>query len=320
MKAIRVHEFGGPEVLRLETVPDLQPGPGQVLVRVRAAGVNPVDTYIRAGQYARMPALPFTPGVDGAGVIESIGAGVAAIAAGERVYFGGTQSGAYAGQALCAEGQVHRLPDRIDFPEGAAIGVPYATAWRALFQRARALPGESVLVHGASGGVGLAAVQIAKAAGLSVLGTAGSAKGRELAGLHGARHVFDHGAAGYLDAVVAATGGRGVDVVLEMLANRNLGKVLKALAPGGRVVLIGSRGTVEIDPRDAMSRDASILGFVLWNASATDLAALYAGLGAGLDNGTLRPVVGRRLPLEQAALAHRAVLEPGACGRIVLLP
>jgi NADPH:quinone reductase len=320
VKAIRVREFGGPEVLRLETVPDLQAGPGQVLVRVRAAGVNPVDTYIRAGQYARTPPLPFTPGVDGAGEIEAVGAGVTGIAAGARVYFGGTESGAYASQALCAEAQVHPLPDRIDFPEGAAIGVPYATAWRALFQKARAAPGEIVLVHGASGGVGLAAVQIARAGGLQVFGTAGTTKGREMAEAQGARRVFDHTAAGYLDALLAATGGRGVDVVLEMLANRNLGRVLKALAPGGRVVVIGSRGTVEIDPRDAMSRDASILGMLLFNAPADDLAAAHAALGAGLENDTLRPVVGRRLPLEQAALAHRAVLEPGACGKIVLLP
>ena len=320
MNAIRVHEFGGPEVMRLESVPDLQPGPGQVVVRVKAVGVNPVDTYIRSGMYARKPALPYTPGADAAGVVESIGKGVSRVAVGDRVYVAGTTSGAYAEQALCNESQVHPLPERVSYAQGAAVNVPYATAYRALFQLARAVPGERVLVHGASGGVGVAGVQLARAAGLNVIGTGGTQKGRDLVTEQGAHHVLDHRASDYLDQLLALTGGRGVDVVLEMLANVNLGRDLKVLAQRGRVVVIGSRGTVEIDPRDTMSRDAAIFGMSLFNTSEHERASIHAALVAGLENGTLRPIVGQEMPLKDAPRAHKAVMEPGAYGKIVLIP
>ena len=320
MKAIRVHEFGGPEVMRLEDVADPQPGPGQVVVRVAAVGVNPVDTYIRSGAYAVKPALPYTPGMDAAGVVDSIGENVTRVAAGSRVYVAGTISGAYAERALCHESQVHPLPQNISFAQGAAVNVPYATAYRALFLRSQAVPSETVFVHGASGGVGIAAVQLARAAGLTVIGTGGTEKGRQLVREQGAHHVLDHHAPDYLAQLLALTGGRGVDVVLEMLANVNLGKDLDLLARGGRVVVIGSRGPVEINPRAAMSRDASILGMTLLNASAQQLASIHAALVAGLESGTLRPVVGQEMPLEDAPRAHQAVMEPGAYGKIVLLP
>jgi NADPH2:quinone reductase len=320
MRAIRVHEFGDPEVMRLEEASDPRPGPGQVVVRVEAAGVNPVDVYIRSGAYARMPALPYTPGLDAAGIVEAVGPGVGRLGVGARVYVALSAAGTYAEQTLCDEPRAHPLPESLSFAQGAAVGVPYATAWRALFQRARAVPGETVLVHGGSGGVGLAAVQIARAAGLRVIATAGTPEGRDLVAREGAHEALDHGAPGCLDEVVRLTGGGGADVILEMLANVNLGRDLKALAPGGRVVIIGSRGTVTIDPRDAMGRDAAVLGMSLFNATAADLAAIHAALLAGLSNGTLRPVVGRTLPLAQAAQAHRAVMEPGAGGKIVLVP
>ncbi len=320
MKAIRVHRFGGPEVLQLEEVPNPKPGPGQVVVGVKAIGVNPADTYIRAGTYPRKPSLPYTPGLDAAGIVEAVGVGVTGFSEGARVYAAGTASGAYAELALCAESQLHPLPEKVSFAQGAAVPVPYATAYRALFQRARATPDETVLVHGASGGVGVAAVQLARASGMRVLGTAGTPKGRELVAAQGAHHVIDHRAPGYQDRILEITGGRGVDVILEMIANLNLGTDLRLLAPAGRVVVIGSRGTVTIDPRDAMSRDASILGMSLFNAGERDTAAIHAALVAGLENGTLRPVVGRELPLAEAARAHEAVMEPGAHGKIVLIP
>jgi NADPH:quinone reductase len=322
MRAIVVHQFGGPEVLRLEDLPDPQPGLTDVVVRLRAAGVNPVDTYIRGGMHAVKPPLPYVPGSDGAGEIESIGAEVNDFAPGDRVYVAAFDRtgrvGTYAERTVCSKLQVHRLPARVSFAQGAAIGVPYATAYRALFQRAQARPAEMVLVHGATGGVGIAAVQIAHAHGLRVIGTGGTDAGRALVGEQGADVVVNHRAADHLDAIARATGGRGVDVILEMAAHLNLDTDLSLLAPRGRVVVIGNRGRVEIDARQAMGRDAAILGMTLFNASEADLASIHAALVAGLENGTLNPIVGREMPLADAARAHEAVLQPGALGKIVL--
>jgi NADPH:quinone reductase len=320
MKAVRVHEFGSPKVLRVEEVPTPQPGPGQVLVRMRAIGVNPVETYIRAGKYARLPALPYTPGNDGAGVVEQVGPDVNQFRVGDRVYTAGSITGTYAEFALCKTEQVHSLPANVSFAQGAAMGTPYATAYRGLFQRAEARPGETVLVHGASGGVGTAAVQLARTRGLRVFGTAGSEDGLKLAREQGAHEVFDHRAPDHFDTIMNATGGRGVDVIVELLANVNLGKDLTILAKGGRVVIIGSRGRVEIDPRDTMQRDADVRGMVLPNTPPADLASIHAALVAGLENGTLRPVIGKEFALAEAAQAHGAVMEPGAIGKIVLVP
>jgi len=320
VKAIRVKEFGGPEVLQLEEVPTPQPGPGEVLVRIHATGINPVETYIRAGTYARLPKLPYTPGNDGAGVVEQVGMDVIEFKAGDRVYTAGSLSGTYAEFALCKKEQMHRLPANVSFAQGAAMGTPYATAYRGLLQRAEAKPDETVLVHGASGGVGTAAVQLARAHGLRVFGSAGSAEGLKLAREQGAHEVFDHRVPDHFEQIMQATGGHGVDVIVEMLANVNLGKDLTILAKGGRVVIIGSRGPVEINPRDTMQREADVRGMILPNTPPAQMASIHAALVAGLENGTLRPVIGKEFPLFNAAEAHRAVVEPGATGKIVLVP
>ena len=318
MNAIRVEQFGGPGVMKLMEVPQPRPGPGQVLVRIHATGVNPVETYIRAGTYARRPDLPFTPGNDGAGVVEEVGEGVAAFRPGDRVYTSGSISGTYAEYALCNAAQVHPLPAQASFSQGAAIGTPYATAYRGLLQRGAALPNETVLVHGASGGVGTAAVQLARARGMRVLGTASTERGRALAREQGAHEVFDHGAPDYLAEIMKVTSGRGVDVIVELAAHINLGNDLTILAPRGRVIVIGNRGPVEINARDAMSRDADIRGLVLPNTPPAEMAAIHAALVAGLENGTLRPVIGKELPLAEAPQAHRAVMEPGSSGKFIL--
>lgn len=311
MKAIRVHQFGGPEVLKFEEVPNMQPSDGELLVRIRAVGVNPVDTYIRAGSYDPKPTLPYTPGKDAAGEI---------VGTGERVYITGSVTGAYADHALCKSSEVHPLPQRLSFDQGAAVGVPYATAYRALFQRARAIVGETVLIHGGSGGVGTAAIQLARNAGLIVIATAGTDEGIELTKKLGAHHVLNHRKPDYLNEIANITSGRGVDVILEMLSNVNLGKDLIVLAMGGRISVIGSRGPVEINPRDAMKRDADIRGVMLGNATAADRVEIFAALGAGFENGTLTPIVGKTLPLIEAAKAHEEVMKPGAHGKIVLRP
>lgn len=321
MKAIRVHEFGAPEVMKLEEVADPQPGAGQVVIRVHAAGVNPVDSYIRTGTYASKPNLPYTPGTDAGGVVLAVGAGVKRVKAGDRVYTTGPNSGTYAELVLCNEAQTQPLPRDTSFEQGAAMGVAYGTAYRGLFQRAGAKPAETVLVHGASGGVGTAAVQMARAAGMTVIGTAGNEAGMKLVQEQGAHHVLNHSSEGYLDQLMKLTEGRGVDVIVELLANKNLAKDLTVLAKKGRVAVIGNRGTIEINPRDAMSREADIRGVTLMSASEQEYRAMHAALVAGLENGTLRPVVGQKIPLAEAARAHTEVMKPsGAHGKIVLIP
>jgi NADPH2:quinone reductase len=320
MKAIRVHEFGAPEVMKYEETPDLKPQPGQVLVEIKATGVNPVEAYIRSGSYARKPNLPYTPGGDGAGVVLETGKGVSSYQAGDRVYTYGSLSGTYAEAALCLETRVYKLPAKISFSQGAALGVPYGTAYRALFQKACAKPGETVFVHGGSGGVGIAAIQLANQAGCQVFATAGTPKGRRLVAEQGAAEALDHTSADLYEKLMRLTNGRGADVILEMLANVNLAEDLTVLAPRGRIVVIGSRGTIEIDPRQLMMRDALVMGMTLFNTTEGELAAIHASLAEGLSSGALSPVIGREFPLQDAAQAHKAVMQPGASGKIVLVP
>jgi NADPH2:quinone reductase len=320
MKAIRVSEYGGPAVLKLEDVPPPQVGPGQVLVRNHAVGVNPVDTYLRANVDGRGPALPYTPGSDAAGIVEAVGPDAGAVKTGDRVYVGGTVSGAYAELSLCQVAQAHPLPANVTFAQGAAMNIPYATAYHALFNRGHGEAGETLLVHGASGGVGIGAVQLARARGLTVIGTAGTERGRRLVLEQGAHHALDHTAPGYLDELLQLTGRRGVDVVLEMLANANLQKDLGIIATRGRIVVIGNRGTVEINARLAMNKDAAILGMALNHATPAQLAGIHAALVEGLRNGTLRPVIAQELRLAQAPRAHEVVMEPGHYGKVVMIP
>ena len=320
MNAIRVEQFGEPEVMQLVEVVDPQISAGQVLVKIRAAGVNPVETYIRAGIYARKPQLPYTPGTDGAGIVSAVGPDAGSFKPGDRVFLSGSLSGTYAELAVCTPDQVHDLPEVANFAQGAALGIPYATAFRGLFHRAQARRGEVVLVHGASGGVGTAALQLARGAGMRVFGSVGSPEGRELVHTLGADQVFDHTDPGYRQSILDATDGRGVDCILEMLANVNLGEDLRLLAPRGRVVVIGSRGNVELNPRDAMVRDADIRGMILGNALPEELAAIYKSLGEHLAAGRIQPIIGRELPLASAAEAHRAVMSQKAHGKIVLIP
>ena len=324
MKAIRVHQFGDPTVMNLEDVDGRPAGAGQVLVDVKAAGVNPVDTYIRSGQYAMLPPLPYTPGSDAAGIVAAPGSNVDGFKAGDRVYISGTVDGraygAYAERALCTTDQVHHLPAHISFAEGAGVGVPYVTAWRALFDKGRAAAGETVLIHGASGGVGIAAVQMASAAGLRVFGSAGTERGRQLAREQGAHEVFDHSATGYEQDVVARTGGRGVDLIIEMLANVNLVKDLDLITKRGRVIIVGNRGALELNPRAIMGKDATIIGFTNWNALPAELAMAHAAIVAGMQRSGFKPEVGKEMPLSDAARAHVDVMKPGAYGKIVLIP
>ena len=320
MKAILVSQVGSPDVMKLEEVADPVPAAGQVVVKVKAIGVNPVEVYIRAGKYPMRAALPYTPGHDAAGMVDAIGPDVKSFRVGDRVYTSSSITGSYAEKMLCPEQGVHPLPKNVTFQQGAAMGVPYATAWRGLHLRGRGMPGEWLLVHGATGGVGTAAVQIARAWGMHIIATGGTERGRQMVRGQGADHVLDHHAADYLKQAMDITGGRGIDLVIEFLANANLNKDLGILSHRGRVVVIGSRGPVEIDARQTMMRDSSILGMSLNNATPTELREIHAALVAGLADGSLRPVIGKEFPLADADKAHEAVMAPGAYGKIVLIP
>ncbi|MBX3289395.1 MAG: NADPH:quinone reductase [Acidobacteria bacterium] len=320
MKAIVVREFGGPEVMKAEEVETPAPNASQVLVKIESAGVNPVDTYIRSGIHAIRPDLPFTPGKDGAGTVAAVGEAVAKFAPGDRVFLTGTLTGTYAEYVLCNEDQLEILPDNVSFEAGASVWIPYATAYRALFQRGRAANGEIVLIHGASGAVGIAAIQWAKNAGLTVIGTASSAEGKQLASENGADAVFDHTDEGHFAAIKEFTGGKGVDLVIEMLANENLERDFEALAMYGRIIVVGNRGSLQFTPRLAMTKDADILGMTLFNAPPDKMAEIKTAIYDGLKQGFLKPVVGKTFPLAEAAAAHHAVINDKAFGKIVLIP
>ena len=324
MKAIRAHSFGGPEVLQLDTVDDPVPGPGEVVVELRSAGVNPADTYMRSGTYAIVPKLPYIPGGDGGGVISAIGPGVTEHKVGERVFVATALSfdltGCYAEKVKRKAPEVLSLPKGITFSQAATFGVSYPTAHYALFERGRARRGETVFIHGASGSVGSSAIQLAKRAGLTVVGSAGTSKGLELVRAEGADHAVNHTAEGYMKEVRGFTGGRGPELILEMLANVNLAADMDVAAKFGRIIVIGNRGEITINPRVAMTKELDIRGIVLFNATAAQVRPMMLDILAGVAEGSLRPVVGREMPLSEAAAAHRAVLEHGVDGKIVLIP
>jgi NADPH:quinone reductase len=318
MQAIIVKQFGAPEMMKLEEISVPQPDANQVLIKVIASGVNPVDTYIRSGTYATVPNLPYTPGKDAAGIVEAVGANITKFKVGDRVYTADSVSGTYAEFVVCKENQVGHLPENVSFEQGAGVFVPYATSYRGLFQKAKAKSGETVLIHGASGGVGIAAVQWTKNAGLKVIGTASSEEGKQLVKEQGADFVFDHSDENNLQQILEVTDGKGVDVILEMLANVNLVKDFDVLAKYGRIVVIGNRGSLEFNPRLTMGKDATIYGMALFNFSTEEEAEIHQEIYRGLSEGFLNPIVGKTFSLSEAAQAHYEVIESKAFGKIVL--
>lgn len=324
MKAIRAHSFGGPEVLQLDDVDHPVPGPGEVVIDIKAAGVNPADTYMRGGAYAIVPDLPYTPGGDASGVISAVGDGVTHLKVGDRVFagtaMGFNMQGCYAEKVLRPAADVLALPDNVGFKEGATLGVPYATAHYGLFLRGGSKAGEIVFIHGASGSVGTAAIQLAKRAGMIVIGSGGSDRGRQLILDEGADHAVDHTSDGYIDEVKTLTKGQGPEIILEMLANVNLAADLDLVKKYGRIIIIGNRGEVTINPRMTMMKELDVRGLALFNGTRAQMEEIMTDLLSGLADGSLRPIVGREMPLAEAAKSHEAVLEPGAFGKIVLVP
>lgn len=325
MRAIQVHEHGDPSVLQLHDVGKPRLEPGKVLVRLHAVGVNPVDTYIRAGGYGRVPQLPYIPGMDGAGVIEAVGEaadlrrGARTLGPGDRVWVCARGGGSYAEYVTAEPYEVHALPDQVSFEQGACLGVPYLTAWRALMQVGAGRPGQSVLIHGASGGVGSACVQIAAASGLHALGTAGTADGLAFVRELGCEAAFNHREKGYEQQILDATGGRGVDLIIEMLANVNLERDMGLLASRGRIVVVGNRGETTVNARGLMGKDSSVHGMALFNATREEFLECAAGVEGGLRAGWLRPTVQEVMPLKEAPRAHEWVMTDGKRGNVVLV-
>ncbi|WP_409179020.1 NADPH:quinone reductase [Brevibacillus fortis] len=323
MKAIQMSNFGGPEVLKCTEVDEPIPATNEVRVRLFAAGVNPNETYIRTGTYSfYVPELPFTPGFDGAGVIDSIGEGVKHFKIGDRVFVAALlakrNTGTYAQKMVCDANAVHRLPDSISYMKGASLGIPALTAYRALFQRAKIKPGENVLVHGASGGVGLLTVQMAKGFGATVIGTASTEEGKALVKASGATHVLDHITEDSIQTILSLTNGKGPDAIIEFLANVNLETDLKVIAPYGRIVVVGSRGSLEFNPRLAMMKEADILGLALWNAPPDEYQESLHAVGSFLESGIIDPEIGDVFALEDIGKAHEQIVNKKAHGKILL--
>jgi NADPH:quinone reductase len=324
MKAIQVAQFGGPEKLVYSDIEDFDTRKGEVCVRLYAAGVNPSDTYTITGTYAfSMPRLPYIPGLDGAGIVEAVGEEVKNVSVGDRVFIASLarskSTGTFAEKIVCDSNLVHSLPDHVSFEQGAALGVPALTAYRALFQRACLKPGQTVLIHGASGGVGLQVVQMAKSHGAKVIGTASKSEGKKLVLQAGADIVIDHVTEETIAEVLALTDGKGPDVIIEFLANKNLETDLKLIAAFGKIVIIGNRGSIEINPRLAMQKECDILATALWNAPNDEYEQCLHGVIGMLNSGALRPIIGTTLPLQQAVLAFEQLEKETGNGKLVLV-
>lgn len=318
MRAILVRQFGGIDQMKVATdVAIPTPGDKQVLINVTFSGINPVDTYIRDGAFGTLPSLPYVPGIDGAGVVKSVGKLVTKLKPGDRVFMCQTnQLGSLAEFVTANEENAFPLDDKLSFEQGAAIGIPYFTAYRALFQKANAKSGNRVLIHGASGAAGLAAVQIAKANGMHVTGTAGTQEGIDLVRSAGADAVYNHRDKTYLKKL---QNGELFDVIIEMLANVNLGHDLKLMNRHGRTIVVGSRGTVTLDPRDMMGREASVTGVALLTATPEEWSEITSAIGDGIKAGWVKPVVNKVYSLEEAGQAHHDIIHSkGAKGKLVV--
>lgn len=324
MKAVRIHEYGGPGVLVYEEVPDPEPGPGQVLVRVEAASVNPIDVAVRENRFPTPKQPPKILGSDGAGTVVRVGDGVTAVGPGQRVLFSGLgigSEGSYAEYAVIHEAQAVPIPDSLPAAEAAAIGMAFPTAYYALVTRGGLQAGETVLVQGASGGVGSASLQLARALGARVLGTATGEDALALVRDLGAEAAIDFRHEDVPASVRELTDGRGVDLVHELVASENLAADITMLARHGRVVVTGQGPDPEarLPVGPALAADADVRFMSLANAGRAGVAAIAREVVAMVAAGRLRPVVGARLPLAEARRAHE-LLEGHHLGKVVLEP
>ena len=324
MKAVRIHKYGGPEVLVYEEVPTPEPGPAQILVRVEAATVNPVDVSVREDRFPTPKAPPKTLGSDGAGVVERVGRDVSSVTPGDEVFFSGLgigSEGSYAEYALIAEAQAVPIPAGLTFVDAAALGMAFPAAYYGLVTRGAVQAGETVLVQGAAGGVGSASVQLAVALGARVIGTVSGAAEAELVRSLGAEATIDYRTEDVVARARELTGGKGPDLVHELVVSVNLPADVRLLATGGRIVCTGQgpapEATVPIG--DALAKDATLLFMNLNNAKRAGVAAIAREIAKMAAEGRVKPVIGQTLPLAEARRAHE-LLAGDHLGKIVLLP
>lgn len=322
MKAVLFHELGGPEVLKLEDVPKPQPKPGWVLIKVHAVGINFADTLFRQGQYLMKPNLPDIPGLEAAGVVEAVGEGVTHVKPGMRVATIGVKT--YAEYSMASGAQVMPLPDHVSFEEGAAFPIQTLTAYHMLHTSHQTTPGQTVLVHSAAGGVGIVAVQIAKAAGARVIGTVSNNSKFDLVKQYGADEVINYESQDFAEEALKLTNKRGVDLILDAVGKPTLEKGLRCLAPFGHLILYGRAGGVP-DPVNLMSlfqKSTKVSGFVLYTVSSmpdTHREGIERSFQL-MKEGKLKLLIGKSFPLADAAEAHRLMESRGSVGKLVLIP
>ena len=321
MKAMRAHQFGGPDQLRLEDAPEPQPQAGQVLIRVRAAGINPADLVRLSGRLGNLP-LPYIPGTDVCGEVEAVGPGVLHVKKGDRI-FGRALTGGYAEKTCLAGSETFLLPANLSFEEGSAIPIPFYTAYRALHHKAALKAGETVLVSAGGGGVGVAAIQLAKRAGARVISTVGSdekaARIKEL----GADIAINYKTQDFAAEVQKITDGKGVDVIIENVASDNLAKDLVIAAKDGRIIIIGTGTAKGPDGQFAimhsLMKDVNILGMSLVNAGSY-IAEMANAMTPMFSSGKLKAVVSKTYALAEAQTALADLVAGRVFGKLVIMP
>ncbi|MEE9275406.1 MAG: NADPH:quinone reductase [bacterium] len=324
MKAVHVNAFDLDVPMTLDEVEDPRPGPGEVLVRLGAAGVNPVDIAVRAAKhpYAKFVTPPYVPGGEGAGEIVAVGEGVEAFRKGQHV-FGRTIGGGYAELARMDAATAAELPDDCSDAQGACITIAYYTAWNALVIKAQAGPGETVLIQGGAGGVGSAAIQLAKSMGCRVFATVSSKEKADFCKSLGADETINYREEDFAGRCLELTGGRGVDVIVELVACDNFGKDLEAIRVDGRVIVVGTGTGKGPDAAfrvpDMMTKDARVMGLAVINL-IPKLPQVVARFVPLLKEGSLKVHVDRTLPLAEANEAHKLVASGKFLGKIVLAP
>ena len=324
MRAMTVTEWCEPAGMRLSDLPDPEAKPGQVAIDVRAIGCNFFDILMVQGKYQVRPPLPFAPGGEVAGTVRAVGRGVSHVRRGDRV-FAMLGWGGYATVAIAPADAVVKMPPSMSFEHGAAFGVVYQTSYFALVHRVALRAGETLLVHAAAGGVGLAAVQIGRALGARVLATAGSADKVAVAREHGAEQAFDYSTADWVEGVKAATGGRGADVIYDPVGGEIFDLSTKVVAFGGRLLVIGfASGKIpSIQTNRILLKNISIVG-LHWGAYRTHdparIAEANAELFALYEKGAIRPVVSSVRPLSEAAAALDEIASRRSIGKVVLIP